>query len=180
MTASSTATARSSVPLPRLRSRGGSGAGSSDQPPVTHEVPAGTRGRRNPRAASRFADIDVAEFLAVARSTLTALRIFGIHQLQQLDEFSPDPGDRSAAGEIHRARRAATRAALSEGDASAPQSSAPAPNPAERRRGPQSAETVPRSEPPHGSGVIQLFRPVPRRPERILRGEQHREHRTEA
>ena len=114
MTTSSTATARSPVPLPRLLSRGGSGAGSSDQPPVTLTVPAGTPGRRNPRAARRFADLDVAEFLEVARSTLTALRTFRIHQLQELDAFSPDPVTDHRRAKIHRAQRAAARSALSE------------------------------------------------------------------
>ena len=90
MTASSTATARSPEPLPRSRSRGGSGAGSSDRPPVTLKVPAGTPGRRNPRAARPFADIDTPESLAVTRSALTAQRTFRIQQLQQLDAFPPD------------------------------------------------------------------------------------------
>jgi RNA polymerase-binding transcription factor len=112
MTAPSTAAMRSPEPLPRSRSRGGSGAGSSDQPPVTRKVPAGTPGRRNPRAASRRADIDVEEFLAVARSTLTALRTFRIHQLQQLQVTCPHPGTDRARAEIHRALRAAARMAL--------------------------------------------------------------------
>jgi RNA polymerase-binding transcription factor len=112
MPASSTAAPRSPAPLPRLRSRGGSGAGSSDQPPANLTVPAGTPGRRHPRAASRSGDIDVAEFLAVARSTLTAQRTFRVHQLQQLDGAQPDPVTDAARAEIHRALQEAARSVL--------------------------------------------------------------------
>jgi len=101
MTASSTAPARFPETLPRLRSRGGPGAGSSDQP-----------GRRNPHTESPIADVDVAEFLAVAQSALTTQRTFRIHQLQQLDFLPPDLVTDPSRAEIHRALRTAARSAL--------------------------------------------------------------------
>ena len=101
MTASSTAAARFPQSLPRLRSSGGSDAGSSDQP-----------GRRNPHAASPIADVDVAEFLAAAQSALTAQRTFRIQQLQQLDSLPPDLVTDPARAEIHRALLTAARSAL--------------------------------------------------------------------
>lgn len=101
MTAPSTASARSPEPLPRLRSRGGSDAGSSGQP-----------GRRNPRAASVSASAPTAEFIATARSALRAQRSFRIHQLQQLDATPSDPETDPARTEIHRALRAAARSVL--------------------------------------------------------------------
>ena len=112
MTTSSTATTRSPEPLPRSRSRGGSGAGSSDQPPVTLKVPAGTPGRRNPRAAGAFADVDMPEFLAVARSALTVQRTFRLHHLQQLNATCPHPATDRARAEIHHALRAGAKMAL--------------------------------------------------------------------
>ena len=101
LASSSTATARSPESLPRSRSRGGSGAGSSGQP-----------GRRNPRAANRVADVDVADFLAAARAALTAQRAFRVEQLQQLDAFSPNLVTDPTRAEVHRALRTAARSAL--------------------------------------------------------------------
>jgi DnaK suppressor protein len=100
------------VPLPRLRSRGGWGAGASDQPPANLTVPASTPGRGHPRAASRSADIDAAEFLAVARSALTAQRTFRVHQLQQLHRTQPDPVTDAARAEIHCDLQKGARSAL--------------------------------------------------------------------
>jgi DnaK suppressor protein len=112
MTVSATATVRSPEPLPRSRSRGGSGAGSSDQPPFSLKVPAGGPGRRNPRTAKPLADVAIADFLAVARSALTAKRKFRIHQLRQLNATCPHPSADPARAEIHRALQVAARSAL--------------------------------------------------------------------
>jgi DnaK suppressor protein len=112
MTVSSTATARSPEPLPRSRSRGGSFAGSSDQSPFSLKVPAGGPGRRNPRAVNPVADVAMADFLAVARSALTAQRTFRIHQLRQLNATCPHPSTDPARAEIHRALQVAARSAL--------------------------------------------------------------------
>ena len=107
MTASPTATRWPSEPLPRLRSSGGSGAGSSDYP-----------GRRNPRAAGRRSDSkDAAELLATARATLLAQRRFRAQQLRQLGEYAPEVEPDPARREIHLALRAAARSALRDIDA---------------------------------------------------------------
>ena len=106
MTASSTATARSSEPLPRLRSRGGSGAGSSDYP-----------GRRNPRAAGPSQTIQSPEFLASARATLMAQRSFRVQQLQELDTAGADAESDAARREVRLALRTAAWSALREIDA---------------------------------------------------------------
>ena len=107
MTASPTATRWPSEPLPRLRSRGGSGAGSSDYP-----------GRRNPRAAGpRPASKDTAELLATAEATLKAERRFRGQQLQQLGEYAPEVEPDPARREIHLALQAAARSALRDIDA---------------------------------------------------------------
>jgi DnaK suppressor protein len=106
MTALATAATRSHKPLPRSRSRGGWGAGSADQP-----------GRRNPPAASPSANVPTAEFIAAARSALTAQRTFRLHQLEQLDAASPDPATDPARVEIHRALREAARSVLHDTEA---------------------------------------------------------------
>lgn len=106
MTASSTVTARSSQPLPRLRSRGGSGAGSSDYP-----------GRRNPRAAGSPLTIQGPEFVARVRATLMAQRSFRVQQLQELDTAGADAGSGAARREVRLALRTAAWSALREIDA---------------------------------------------------------------
>ena len=106
MTASPTATRWPSEPLPRLRSRGGSGAGSSDYP-----------GRRNPRAAGPRLDGENAERLAIATVTLMAQRSFRAQQLRQLGRAGPDAAPDPARREIHLALRAAARSALRDIDA---------------------------------------------------------------
>ena len=106
MTASSTATARFSEPLPRLRSRGGSGAGSSDYP-----------GRRNPRAAGPSQTILGPEFLASARATLMTQRGFRVQQLHELDTAGSDAGSDAARREVRLVLRTAGWSALREIDA---------------------------------------------------------------
>lgn len=106
MTASSTFATRPPEPLPRLRSRGGSGAGSSDYP-----------SRRNPRTAGRRPDSANAEFLATATATLMAQRSFRAQQLQQLGRSAPEAEPDPARREIHMALQAAARSALRDIDA---------------------------------------------------------------
>jgi DnaK suppressor protein len=106
MTASPTATRWPPEPLPRLRSRGGSGAGSSDYP-----------GRRNPRAVGRRPDSANGELLATATAALMAQRSFRAQQLRQLGQGSPDARADPARKEIHIALRAAARSALRDIDA---------------------------------------------------------------
>ena len=92
--------------LPRLRSRGGSGAGSSDYP-----------GRRNPRAVGRRRDSANGELLATATADLMAQRSFRAQQLQQLGEHPPEGEPDPARREIHMALQAAARSALRDIDA---------------------------------------------------------------
>jgi RNA polymerase-binding transcription factor len=106
MTASPTATMWPPEPLPRLRSRGGSGAGSSDYP-----------GRRNPRAVGRRPESANAELLATATAALLAQRSFRAQQLQQLGEDPPEAEPDAARSEIHMALQAAARSALRDIDA---------------------------------------------------------------
>lgn len=106
MTAPSTVTARSPETPPHSRSRGGSDAGSSGHPD-----------RGNPPSTSPSADLDWAEFIAAARSTLRTQRVFRIHQLQQLDETRPDPATDPARSDVHRALREAARSALRDTEA---------------------------------------------------------------
>jgi RNA polymerase-binding transcription factor DksA len=100
MTVSATTTSRFPNPPPRLRSRGGSGAGSSDQP-----------GRRNPRPKSSLAD-NWGEFVDEARSTLMAQRTFRIHQLQQLEAAGGHAEGDAARTEVRLTLRSAAHSAL--------------------------------------------------------------------
>lgn len=122
MTVSPIVNARSSKLLPRLRSRGGRGAGSFVQP-----------GRRNPRAAhstgdgsrhrppsstvARSVDTPTDEIVEAARSKLMAQRRFRIHQLDQLAASLPDPATDAARAQIHAALRAAACSVILDIDA---------------------------------------------------------------
>jgi RNA polymerase-binding transcription factor DksA len=122
MTGSPTVTSPSIKPLPRLRSRGGQGAGSPDQP-----------GRRNPREARASGDgsrlpppssparrpvsAPTGEFVEAAKLKLMAHRNFRIHQLDQLAASLPDAVTDAARTEIHLALQAAARSVLVDIDA---------------------------------------------------------------
>ena len=106
MTTSSTVTAKTPEPLPRLRSRGAAGAGSSEY-----------SGRRNPRATGRSVSIRSAEVLASARATLLAQRSFRVQQLRELNTVAPDSELDAARSEVHRTLRAAAVSALRDIDA---------------------------------------------------------------
>jgi DnaK suppressor protein len=118
VTSSTRAPRSSHLRLPRLRSRGGWGAGSSDQP-----------GRRNPRAASHKDDRALpqpkaplkaerrvtgrpVEFLEAARAELLMQRTFRVHQMSQLDTALADIATDAARTEIHVALQEAARSVL--------------------------------------------------------------------
>ena len=105
--------------LPRLRSRGGWGAGPSDQP-----------GRRGPRVfraegrvafstarvprAEALASNPTAEFVEAARLKHLHQRGFRIHQLRHLDTSLPDAVSDPARTEIHVALRATAGTVLTD------------------------------------------------------------------
>ena len=115
VTSSTTVARPPQVLLPRLRSRGGWGAGSSDQP-----------GRRNPRADSHRDDrayprpkssFDAerpvtgapVEFIGAARAELLVQRSFRVGQMEPGRDRSCGHGTDPARAEIHVALRIGTR-----------------------------------------------------------------------
>jgi DnaK suppressor protein len=103
MAASSTAPApvRSPEIPPRLRSRAGRDAGSSDQDD-----------RRTPRPSGPARESPSAKLLATATATLAAQRRFRIEQLLELGTSSPDPAIDPGRAEVHVTLQEAARSAL--------------------------------------------------------------------